>query len=222
MKKIGLAIAGLAIAGLLSGSAIAASSKFAAHVTGVLISDPMGGVSALNIPIKTANKSDLLVGISLQSSVLTETKTKGRNGDTNLSVAEGMVQVCLTVSGVDAANIAPGCVVFESRRQTLETKLSGVLTCPAFDTADVDDFCSITDDEEVNLLLETMSANHFNFVVRNVSSGNHTVSVTITATTSTSCTTFEESCRAEVAVGPGSITVEEVRATNDGNGIIFD
>ena len=213
MKKIGLAVAGLAMAGFVSGSALAASSKFATHVTGVLVSDPLGGVSALNIPIKTANKSDLLVGVSLQSSVLTETKTKGKNGDTNLSVAEGMVQVCITVSGVDAANIAPACVVFESRRQTLETKLSGILTCPASDTPDVDDFCSITDDEEVNLLLETMSANHFNFVVRNVSSGNHTVSATITATTHTDCTTFEESCRAEVAVGPGSITVEEVRST---------
>lgn len=216
MRKFGYALVAVVAVTLMAGSAWAASSKFAAHVTGVLISNGAGGVIPLDIPIKTANKSDLLVGVSLQSSVLTETKTKGRNGDTNLSVAEGMVRVCLSVSGVDAVDISPNCVTFEMRRQTLETKLSGVLDCPG------DDFCTIVDDEEVNLLLETMSANHFNFVVRNVSSGDHTVTATITATTDTSCVTFEESCRAEVAVGPGSITVEEVRAVNDGTGIIFD
>ena len=67
-----------------------------------------------------------------------------------------------------------------------------------------------------------MSANHFNFVVRNLSSGNHTVKANIFGTTDPRCETVDESCRAEVAVGPGSITVEEVRATNDGTGIIFD
>jgi len=214
-------IAAVAATALLSVSAYGASSKFAAQVTDVLISNPDGDTSALNIPIKTANKSDLLVGVSLQSSVLTETKTKGRNGDINLSVAEGAVEVCLEVSGVYEA-LAPDCVVFEMRRQTLETKLSGVLTCPTEDDPLIDDFCTITDDEEVNLLLETMSANHFNFVVKNVGPGNHVVTATITGTTDTSCLSTGEDCRAEVAVGPGSITVEEVRATNDGTTIIFD
>ena len=152
---------------------------------------------------------------------MTETKTKGRNGDTNLSVAEGSVEVCLEVSG-DYEALAPGCVVFEMRRQTLETKLSGVLDCPTGDTTDVDDFCTIVDDEEVNLLLETMSANHFNFVVKNVGPGEHIVTATITGATDTSCFSTGEDCRAEVAVGPGSITVEEVRATNDGTTILFD
>ena len=74
----------------------------------------------------------------------------------------------------------------------------------------------------MNLLLETMSANHFNFVVRNVGPGDHVVKATVVGSTDLSCATTDESCRAEVAVGPGSITVEEVRATNDGTGIIFD
>jgi hypothetical protein len=187
-----------------------------AQVTGVLITNGAGSEGTLSVPIKTANKSDLLVGVSLQSTVLTETKTKGRNGDTNLSVAEGRVNVCLTVDDGAHTDFAPDCVTFEMRKQTLETKLSGVLDCPG------DDFCTITDDEEVNLLLETMSANHFNFVVRDLSSGDHTIEATITGSTSTSCATTDESCRAEVAVGPGAITVEQVRATNDDEGIVFD
>ena len=207
---------------MFSVGAMASSSKFAAHVTGVLITNGAGGTGTLNVPIKTANKSDLLVGVSLQSSVLTETKTKGKNGDVNLSVAEGKVWVCLEVDGGAHTDFAPDCVVFEMRKQTLTTSLSGVLTCPTGDNLEADDFCTITDDEEVSLLLETMSANHFNFVVRNVGSGNHVVRANIFGTTSASCTTLDESCRAEVAVGPGSITVEEVRATNDGTGIIFD
>ena len=220
MKRIFvlLAIASVVFAGV----ALAASSKFAAHVTGVLITNGAGGTGTLNVPIKTANKSDLLVGVSLQSTVLTETKTKGKNGDTNLSVAEGKVWVCLEVDGGNHTNFAPDCVTFEMRRQTLETKLSGVLTCPTEDTPDVDDFCTITDDEEVNLLLETMSANHFNFVVRDLGPGDHMVKANIFGTTDTDCATTDESCRAEVAVGPGSLTVEEVRATNDDGGIIFD
>lgn len=221
MRKI-LTLSALSAATLFACSAMAASSKFAANVTDVLITNGAGGEGYLNVPIKTANKSDLLVGVSLQSSVLTETKTKGRNGETNLAVAEGKVDVCLEVDGGAHTDFAPDCVTFEMRRQTLETKLSGVLTCPTADTVDVDDFCTITDDEEVNLLLETMSANHFNFVVRDLGPGDHLVRARITGSTSTSCTTDDESCRAEVAVGPGSITVEEVRATNDDTGIIFN
>jgi len=220
MKRLLIALAAGSL--MFAGAAMAASSKFSAQVIDVLITNGAGGEGTLAVPIKTANKSDLLVGVSLQSSVLTETKTKGRNGDVNLSVAEGKVNVCLTVDDGAHTDFAPDCVVFEMRKQTLETKLSGVLNCPGSDTDLVDDFCTIVDDEEVNLILETMSANHFNFVVRNVSSGDHTVKVTITGSTSTSCDTTDETCRAEVAVGPGSITVEEVRATNDGEGITFD
>lgn len=218
MRKFALAIAALALVAFVSSDAWAASSKFAARVTGVIVatvSDGTDGGGTLTIGIKTANKSDLLVGVSLQSTVLTDTTTKGKNGETSTSVAEGVVTVCLAVSGVSAADIAPDCVTFESRKQTLQTKLSGIVTCPG------DNFCSITDDEIIRLLLETMSANHFNFVVRNVSSGNHTVTATITAETDVNCS-GNDLCAASVAVGPGSITIEEVRATNDGDTIIFD
>jgi len=220
MKRVSIVFALLGL--VFAGSALAASSKFAAQVTGVLITNGTGGTGSLNVPIKTANKSDLLVGVSLQSSVLTETKTKGKNGDTNVSVAEGKVWVCLSVDGGTFTDFAPDCVTFEMRKQTLTTKLSGIVTCPTVDNPEADDFCQITDDEEVSLLLETMSANHFNFVVRNLTPGDHTVTATVYGSTSTDCTTTDESCRAEVAVGPGSITVEEVRATNDGTGISFN
>lgn len=219
MKHIFLAVTATTI--LLSGSAFAASSKFAAHVTDVLFTAGADGSGSLHIPIKTANKSDLLVGVSLQSAVVTETKTKGKNGDLNISTAEGKVDVCLTVSG-EYEDLAPGCVTFEMRRQTLTTVLSGVIECPTVDDPLVDDFCEIVGDEEVSLLLETMSANHFNFVVKNVASGYHTVTATVTGSTDLACSTADESCRATVAVGPGSITVEEVRATNDGSTIVFD
>jgi len=220
MKRIFILLA--ITSAVVASGAMAASSKFAAHVTDMLITNGAGGTGTLNIPIKTANKSDLLIGVSLQSSVLTETKTKGKNGDTNLAVAEGKVWVCLEVDGGAHTDFAPDCVTFEMRRQTLETKLSGVLTCPTTDTPDFDDFCTITDDEEVNLLLETMSANHFNFVVRDLGPGNHMVKAHVFGSTDTNCPTTDETCRAEVAVGPGSLTVEEVRATNDDGGIIFD
>lgn len=220
MKHTLIALTSLTV--LIAGTALAASSKFSAQVTGVLITNGAGGEGYLDVPIKTANKSDLLVGVSLQSTVLTETKTKGKNGDTNLSTAEGKVDVCLEVDGGEHTDFAPDCVTFEMRKQELETKLSGIVECPTEDDPLVDDFCEVTDDEEIRLLLQTMSANHFNFVVRNLSSGDHVVTARITGSTDTTCETEDETCRAEVAVGPGALTVEEVRATNDGTGIEFN
>jgi len=216
-------IAAIAATTLCSATAFAASSKFSANVTGTLITTGDGGTGDLIVPIKTANKSDLLVGVSLQSTVVTDTTAKGKNGEVSTSVAEGEVAVCLSVDDGAHTDLAPDCVVFEMRRQTLETKLSGVLTCTATDAGgnvDFDDFCYVSDDEYVRLLLETMSANHFNFVVRNLGPGDHTITATVAGTTSTNCS-GNDVCAADVAVGPGSITVEEVRATNDDSGIVF-
>ena len=74
--------------------------------------------------------------------------------------------------------------------------------------------CDATD-EEIELILDTTAAHHFNFVAANLSSGVHTIDVKaeiVSATTSADAD-------ASAIVGPGSLTVEEVRATNSPDGI---
>ncbi len=93
--------------------------------------------------------------------------------------------VCVEVDDSDAA-IEPDCVTLAKRSQTLNSVLGGVIescedTCTFSDngtpTDSSDDFCDGTGDgiitlafectvteEEIELILDTTSANHFNFV----------------------------------------------------------
>lgn len=107
--------------------------------------------SALKVP---GSKKDLLIGVSLQSSLLTDTLAKGKNGSTDSQTACASVDVTVLIDGMEAA---PGPVRFEHRCQTLNTVLGGVIdSCTdgsgggVLDgTIDVDVECTVTD-EEIN------------------------------------------------------------------------
>lgn len=243
MRKFGYAFVAVAAVTLMAGAAWAGSaSKFAASVEGTSLitststpsSSPAPAI--LDIPIKTANKSDLLIGVSLESSLITDTKAKGKNGGADSENATAGVDVCVLIDD-SAALVLPTCVTFEKRSQTLNTVLGGVISScedtgtfnvvagvcveTGTDVADgiitVQCECVVTD-EEIQLILDTTSANHFNFVARNLRSGDHTIKATVTATISKS----GSDSTATVAVGAASLTVEEVRAVNDGTGIEFN
>ena len=64
-------------------------------------------------------------------------------------------------------------------------------------------------DEEIELIQDTMGANTFNFILADMSSGNHKVEVQAAITSSTSSQTGGASANA--SIGNGSVTVEEVR-----------
>jgi hypothetical protein len=61
-----------------------------------------------------------------------------------------------------------------------------------------------------------VGSHHFNFVAEDLASGEYIVQVDICADTDT-----VGDADAEVVVGPGSLTVEKVRATNTNDGIVF-
>ena len=77
--------------------------------------------------------------------------------------------------------------------------------------------CVVTD-EEIEFILDTMAAHHFNFVAKDLGPGDHEISVLVSGTTGKS--SLDSS--ATIGVGQGSLTVEEVRAVNDGTGIEFN
>ncbi len=216
----------------------------------------------LTTHIKTAKKKDLLVGVSLQSGIYTDTTVKGKNGSSEKAGAEAGIVVMLDVEDEDGNSVDayPRSVVFAHRIQELSATLGGVIqSCEVSvddngdGTINVADDCVVTD-EAIGLMLSTTSANHFNFVVPNVGTGKHTVSVYATALASAAflngsfqvtdlpdeaactnaggvwdpttsiCTieTTDNAAKAWALVDIGTLTVEQVRATNNPDGITID
>jgi hypothetical protein len=64
-----------------------------------------------------------------------------------------------------------------------------------------------------------MAAHHFNFVVANLTSGEHMVEVW--AKIETFASSIQGLAAAKALVGKGTLTIEEVRATNFPDGIEF-
>lgn len=148
----------------------------------------------LQTAIHSAQKKDLLIGVSLRSGLYTDTTVKEKNGSAEKAGAEAGVLVWIEIDG---AAVHPSQVVFNHRIQELNATLGGVIkSCtvnlvdytgddgvgdipdgiPDYGEFNVIEDCYVTD-EEIGLILNTTSANHFNFVAPNMGSGSHTVKV---------------------------------------------
>jgi hypothetical protein len=137
---------------------------------------------------------------------------KSKGGTTDTSSATANLRVRVLIDGQVGAAF-PSEVVYDKRVQTLSVNLGG-FNC----TADLTTGAVTCEDPEViDLLLNTMAAHHFNFVVPNLTAGDHEVKVQVNLATSTSA--GAGSATAMIEVGVGSVTVEEVRATNNPDGI---
>ena len=126
------------LASIAATPAWAASSKFAAYSSSssLLTTAPevfgaatssLASAPILNSVIRTANKKDLLIGVSLEVGLYTDTQVKGKNGSWAEAGTTGGVKITVKVDGVDAQ---PGEVIFSERYQTLSATLGGVIdTC---------------------------------------------------------------------------------------------
>ncbi len=227
-----------------AGNAIAGASTFAANVDGdiglsVMSTDGPAADDAtiLGTTIKVpGSKKDLLIGVSIESGVFTETKVKGKNGGTDLATASGSVDITVYLDGVE---VAPGTITFNHREQELEATFGGVLeSCEDFLTLNEDGSTTgtieeplpdgiitvalecVVNDEMIRLLLDTTSANHFNFVAPNVGSGEHTL--TVVADVSAAASAGDGNAKGEAVVNVGSLTVQVVRSANTEDGIVID
>ena len=164
--------------------------------------------------IKTPNQKDLFIDVSLESGLYTQTLVKSKLGTWDTSMARAVIEVrVLLDKGTDNQREAyPGWVVFASREQTLSAKFQGmILPCLTVDPDTheiiVDPEC--VEPEELELILDTMNANSFNFILDDVPQGTHTISVI--AMIHTTGSVQEASFTANATIGKGSVTVEEVR-----------
>ena len=225
MRKLQCVILAVAVASLVAGSVWAGpASKFAAQVSNLTLVPDTSSYNwntVLQTTIKTPNKKDLLVGASFETGLYTQTKVKGKSGASDSANANATLKIRLLIDGLETVAY-PNEVVYDYRSQTLNAVLGGVIeSCQDTDgngVIDVGAECTVSD-EEIELILDTMAAHHFNFVVRNLTAGEHTVEVQ--AMIETGGVSGNGSYSAWASVGRGSLTVEEVRATNLPEGIEF-
>ncbi|MBY4676253.1 hypothetical protein [Marinobacterium arenosum] len=251
MKLRTISLACALAAGMVCTPAFAASAKFAAHALETQLlstsadskSNSLAAPEAssiLNATIRTANKKDLLIGVSLEVGLFTETNVKGKNGSTETAGAEGGVKVTVLVDGQPAA---PGQVTFAQRFQQLNATLGGVIESCQVSTTDADgDGVSdgtlvierdcLVSDEEIGLILSTTAAHHFNFILPDLAPGDHSIEVVAQALSSadvingtytsydpvtgeaTEVSTTSNEAQAWAVVGKGSLSVQEVQAVN--------
>ena len=164
----------------------------------------------------------LLIGASLETSLLTETGVTGGTGTKQSSTAFGSIVVTPEVLAPNGQKVPvwPSKVTFDERLQTLTANLSGCLT--NFDPTTGLPVVTCTDSESVNLLLSTMSAHSFNFLVENHGTGTYTVKLHIGATAKASSTSIVAASRVNVGVGVGSLYASLVQVQTPFNSLCFD
>jgi len=222
MRKSTLLMA--ALCSLMATSAFA-GQKFTANVSGLALVHPArtaaadGWTDVLKGSIHTPNQKDLLIGVSFETSLLTDTLVVSKAGAKDTSTAEASIEIQVLVDGVPAD---PGTVIYDKRKQQLSATLGGYYTNCV--DSNLDGIIDVTTEcelapEEIQLLLDTTAAHHFNFIKADLPSGDHTVVVQSRITNSTGYQ--NGSASATALVGKGTLSVEEVAASNSVDGIVM-
>lgn len=221
MKKMITTIAVLSLVLMLCGTVFAASSKVTADCADITLIQATEQTHSwdtiLSNTLKTAQPSDLNVDVSLECGLLTRTLVRSKGGDKDTSLAEAGVQIRVLLDGNDVTPALPGAVTFCRRTQELSAVFQGLLTdaegnvClyidPDTGAIKIDEECLRP--EEVELLLDTMSANSFNFILPDVGVGMHTLEVQAEISSNTSA--LEGEAEALGLIGKGTVAVEEVK-----------
>lgn len=196
------------------------AAKATAVVGGIWLVGPTSWTTVMANEIKTANHKDLFVNVSLESALLTKTQVKSKGGKPDTSSASATIRVRVLCDGVAAmpgymdadGDDEPDGIVFNHREQELTATFQGLLdSCLEIDpdTGEIVIVEECLQPEELELLLRTMSANSFSFIIPDLGSGIHTVAVQ--AMIDTKAKAQEGSAEAEAYIGHGSVTVQEVR-----------
>lgn len=213
---IGLAMAGPAHAGKFSASTGPSGTQ--------VMSDSLNTAAVTQVglaEIKMPNKKDLLIGFSLETALTTRTLVRSKGGkeaDTQSVLAGVAVWV-----EVDGQIVAPGKVIYDQRMQELTALLGDTIdSCTDANldgTITVADECTVTE-AELELLLRSAGANHFNWIAPDLEPGYHTIAVYAELTTNDDVDNDTVPNEAVALFGKRTLSVEEVQAVNDGSGII--
>jgi hypothetical protein len=192
-----------------------------------------GWVDILQANIKTPNAKEIAIGASLQVGLVTDTTVKSKNGDLDSSAARGKISVRIKLitpngdtvyaqpsNGADLRGItdipmAAEGVTYADRYQKLAAKFSGLHCTANLTTGAV----TCVDPEELQLILQTLSAHHFNFLYANATPGVHQVIVQARAQAGMELGgTVLGSASAEAFAGAGAVSVESIRLVKAADG----
>lgn len=218
------AIMGVAVC-MMTSSLAYAGSKFSAS------SGPMGaqifslslatdaGGPIMQAQIHTPNKKDLLIGVSLETLLTTRTLVKSKNGSKDTQAVRAGISITVLVDGTEAM---PGKVIFDERIQQMTAVFGGIIdSCTDLNgdgTITVATECEVTD-EELELLLSTAGARHFNFMMADLEPGDHTIDVMADIIADPDYDKDGVPNEAVALYGKRTLSVEEVAAINQDGGI---
>jgi hypothetical protein len=198
--------------------------------TGATVDTTGGWINIMSKSVKLSNSQSLFVSPSLVSGLYTRTRTKTSDGSTSTAQAEGAVYLRAVLTPADGGDdiiAAPlnlcaqsvfGCsnapgswgVILDSRIQTLTQDITA---CTVLIDGGGSGTCDFT--STIDFVLQTASANTFNFIFPNVGQGTYTLK--IYAAVGSGATIIEGSGSAvgAAAFGLGSVTAEAVRLVHD-------
>lgn len=198
--------------------------------------------------IHSASQKDLFVDVSLECGLTTNTKVMSKALQRAISEAEAYVKVWVEIdpeydddgrlvypdlddkgNPINDENLAePGVVTFARRYQGLIADFAGYVdeTCYSVDTetGNVTIAEDCVEDEMVALILDTMTANSFNFIFADLEAGDHDVVVWANVDYNMAGTQYTdedlsafapEDISTRAYLGKGSVTVESVRLVKD-------
>ena len=191
-----------------------------------------GWVSILTTHIKTPNAKELAIGVSLQCGIVTDTTVRSKGGELDSAAAQGRIKVRVKITQPDGSVVyaepdngadlsgtlltpGPG-VTYCDRYQKLAARFAG-LNC----TADlVTGAVTCVDPEELQLILKTLNAHHFNFLHANAVPGVQRVEVQARAQSAVELGgTRLGAAGAEAFAGAGALSVETIRLVKDADGV---
>jgi len=204
---------------------------------GVSDSGDTGWATLFTQTIKTPQDKDLFIDVSLECGLTTDTTVMSKKLSRAVATAEAIVEVQVVVDGVAVAVNGTGDtdITFARREQTLIAEFAGDFsTCMTADLVSgevtVDWECAGL--ETLQLILDTMQANSFNFVVPDLDAGEHTVQVEAKLSYVASGNLEQETIDLEAVtmaegfsfakayLGNGSVTIETVRMIKDEDVIV--
>lgn len=180
-----------------------------------------GYVTVMQSYIKAPQGKELSADVAIQCGINTDTSVKSKGGAIDIAKAKGEMSIRVKGTHEDGtvryfepseAGTAPDGgvlgVTYCSRLQQLEAQFAG-LNCTADLTTGV---VTCTDPEMMRLLLETLNANAFNFLLADVKSGVWKVEVQARAKSSAQLGgSGLGSASANAFIGLGSTRIETVR-----------
>ncbi|MFY9611387.1 MAG: hypothetical protein WAU45_22595 [Blastocatellia bacterium] len=179
---------------------------------------PWGTILETNL--RTSQQKDLFIDVSAEIGLLTRTLVRSKNGDADGASATAGVQVRVLIDAGTASQrtAEPGAVVFGRRTQTLtaifQGLIDGCLTLDEDGNVIIDEECVLP--EELELILRTMNANAFTFVLDDLGSGVHNVRVQARIVLANELLgTQQGEVEAKALIGKGTVAVQEVRLVRD-------